>query len=596
MSVPISVIIVLIIILVILCFVTIDPKIYIFTLMIFMFVICGFSVDEKTIVGDGLKEGGKSEKGVEKKETKKVVAVTVANPNDSNIVFGEDKDGVREKIPKYNKPKSADFDKLRGYAVTKKLDGMRVVLYSNNDKLWAINDKGVAELDKPSAMPNGSIFDTEYYSGEFYIFDVMFIGGRDVRQFNLYYRMNCAARLEVFKMKEHIYTGDLQGDVSILVRNIDSKHGDIDGLIFTEINGKYDSVVYKAKPKNLMTIDFVIGSGGKLMVYLRKDPLVLKQFQNFVLGNYDKKYREGDVVECQWRDNHFEVLRRRDDKAGVPNHEQVARATLDQLRNPSYPATYDDMVNKLRIYAVGGRAEQIRKFHNTIKRRLVNVYCCEQDTVVFDIGIGRGGDIAKYKEVGVKKIIGVEPNKDGYIPELLRRSGNLGYKCAELTATNVNDSFGGPVVLWKNVGIEEFESTWIATTGTIVACSFFSLGFFFDQPDHIDKLISRLAPAKRFIGCTIDGQELRKVGKVKNEIFETTPLNKTTVKFHMNGDTTVQDQTEYYVDWPLFIDKMKEAGFEIVEDSLFSAPKYFNKDQQLYSNLYRYFVFERRTI
>jgi len=553
-----------------------------------MFVICGFSVDEKTIVGDGLKEGGKSEKGVEKKETKKVVAVTVANPNDSNIVFGEDKDGVREKIPKYNKPKSADFDKLRGYAVTKKLDGMRVVLYSNNDKLWAINDKGVAELDKPSAMPNGSIFDTEYYSGEFYIFDVMFIGGRDVRQFNLYYRMNCAARLEIFKMKEHIYTGDLQGDVSILVA---SKHDDIDGLIFTEINGKYDSVVYKAKPKNLMTIDFVIGSGGKLMVYLKKDPLVLKQFNGFAIRNLDPKYKVGDVVECSWKDNHFEILRRRDDKAGIPNHERTAISTLEQLKNPNYPATYADMVTKMKSYAVGGRSEQIRKFHNTIKRRLVNVYCCNTDTVVYDIGIGRGGDISKYKAVGVKKIIGIEPNRSGYIEELKRRSSNLGYQVTELDATNANSVMG---LLWKNVGIEEFDQTWLANvTGEIVACSFFSLGFFFDKPDHIDQFIGKLGKAKRFIGCTIDGQQMRKLGKVKNDIFETTPINATTLKFHMTGDTTVQDQTEYYVDWPLFVEKMKEVGFEVVEDSLFQPPKYFNKDQALFSSLYRQFVFER---
>jgi hypothetical protein len=332
------------------------------------------------------------------------------------------------------------------------------------------------------------------------------------------------------------------------------------------------------------------------MVYLRKDPLVLKQFQNFVLGNLDKKYKEGDVVECTWKDGRFEVLRRRDDKAGVPNHEYVAKATLDQLRNPSYPATYNDMVTRLRSYAVSGPSEQIRKFHNTIKRRLINIYCCEQDTVVYDIGIGRGGDIAKYKDVNVKKIIGVEPNKDGYIPELLRRSGNLGYKCVELSATNVNDGGGGGggILLWKNIGIEDFEPTWIHdVSGFVVACSFFSLGFFFDEPDHVDKLIGKLGKAKRFIGCTIDGQQLRKIGKVKNEIFETEPLNKTTVKFHMSGDTTVQDQTEYYVDWPLFTDKMKEAGFDVVVDTLFTPPKYFNKDQALYSSLYRYFVFER---
>lgn len=551
-----------------------------------MLAVIGCSSDKpEIVVGDGNQDimkngGGKTDKN------RKMEVVKMSSVN-----FGPDNPEIRSKLPKYNKPQTAQYDKLRGYAVTKKLDGMRVILYADNDHLWALNDKGVAELTKPSSLPNGTILDTEYFEDTFYIFDVLFVGGVDVRNFNLDYRMNKVAVLELggqFKIKEHIYSGDLQADVGNMVK--DSKG--IDGLIFTEINGKYDSVVYKAKPKELMTIDFAIGKDGALMVYLRRDPLVLKQFNGFTLRNLDPKYKVGDVVECSWHDNHFEILRRRDDKAGVPNHEKTAISTLEQLKNPNYPATYADMVTKLRSYAVGGRSEQIRKFHNTIKRRLVNIYCADPNVVVYDIGIGRGGDISKYKAVGVKKIIGIEPNKSGYIEELKRRSSNLGYQVVELDATNAASASG---LLWKNISIEEFDHTWLANvTGDIVACSFFSLGFFFDKPDHIDQFIVRLGKAKHFIGCTIDGQQMRKLGRVKNDIFETTPINSTTLKFHMTGDTTVQDQTEYYVDWPLFVEKMKEANYEIVEDELFEPPKYFNKDQALFSSLYRRFVFERR--
>lgn len=586
MSVPISVIVIIIIILIILCFLATDPKIYIFTLLMAMLVVCGCSTEH--IVNDAnsnekIADGG----GKLKKEPETISSSSlIFDPNNPEA------DKLRGKLPKYNKPQAAQYDKLRGYAVTAKLDGLRVILYSDNDNLWAINDRGIGQLDKPSSMPNGSILDTEYFENEFYIFDALFVGGVDVRNFNLDYRMNCVRIMELnapFKIKEHIYTGDLQADVAELVKGSDSKK--IDGLIFTEINGKYDSIIYKAKPKELMTIDFAIGKDGQLMVYLKKDPLVLKQFNGFAIHNLDPKYKVGDVVECSWKDNHFEILRRRDDKAGIPNHERTAISTLEQLKNSNYPATYADMVTKMKSYAVGGRSEQIRKFHNTIKRRLVNVYCCNTDTVVYDIGIGRGGDISKYKAVGVKKIIGIEPNRSGYIEELKRRSSNLGYQVTELDATNANSVMG---LLWKNVGIEEFDQTWLANvTGEIVACSFFSLGFFFDKPDHIDQFIGKLGKAKRFIGCTIDGQQMRKLGKVKNDIFETTPINATTLKFHMTGDTTVQDQTEYYVDWPLFVEKMKEVGFEVVEDSLFQPPKYFNKDQALFSSLYRQFVFER---
>lgn len=583
MSVPLSVIIVIIIILVILCFLATDPKIYIFTLLMAMLVTCGYATDKPEIVSDGIIVGG---------------GKITQSSSGSSIVFEPGAhEELRAKLPKYNKPQTAQYDKLRGCAVTKKLDGMRVILFANEDVLWAISDKGVAQLNKPSSMPNGTILDTEYFEDIFYIFDAMFIGCSqgtvtDVRNFNLDYRMNCVAIMELggqFKIKEHVYSGDLQADVAQMVKSCNEK---IDGLIFTEINGKYDSVVYKAKPKELMTIDFAIGNNGALMVYLRKDPLILKQFNGFTLHNLDPKYKVGDVVECSWHDNHFEILRRRDDKAGVPNHEKTAISTLEQLKNPNYPATYADIVIRLRSYAVGGRSEQIRKFHNTIKRRLVNIYCCNPNTVVYDIGIGRGGDIAKYKAVGVKKIIGIEPNKSGYIEELKRRSSNLGYQVVELDATNAANSTG---LLWKNVGIEEFDVSWLANiSGEIIACSFFSLGFFFDKPDHIDQLISKLGKAKRFIGCTIDGQQMRKLGRVKNDIFETSPINATSLKFHMTGDTTVQDQTEYYVDWPLFIEKMKDNGFEIVEDELFTPPKYFNKDQALFSSLYRRFVFERR--
>lgn len=70
-----------------------------------------------------------------------------------------------------------------------------------------------------------------------------------------------------------------------------------------------------------------------------------------------------------------------------------------------------------------GPAAQLKRFHNHIKRRLLESFA--EGGVVLDIGCGRGGDIAKWAACGAKRVVALDVSADS-IAEAgarLRRSG-----------------------------------------------------------------------------------------------------------------------------------------------------------------------------
>ncbi len=65
----------------------------------------------------------------------------------------------------------------------------------------------------------------------------------------------------------------------------------------------------------------------------------------------------------------------------------------------------------------------LRRVNNTIKRNLLNFWV-RKGSSVLDVGCGQGGDIHKWKHIGVK-LTGVDPNSWA-IEEAIRRSNGYG--------------------------------------------------------------------------------------------------------------------------------------------------------------------------
>ncbi len=70
--------------------------------------------------------------------------------------------------------------------------------------------------------------------------------------------------------------------------------------------------------------------------------------------------------------------------------------------------------------------EEIRKFHNDLKRDLITKFC--KDKTVLDVGCGFGGDLQKYRQARVFHLTMCDPSPEALV-EARQRAQNLGIQC-----------------------------------------------------------------------------------------------------------------------------------------------------------------------
>lgn len=148
--------------------------------------------------------------------------------------------------------------KITNHLITDKIDGKRTILYLSNDRSYAVNDI-LTELD--IKMKDTTILDTEMYEDNYYIFDVMVYNGKSLidqpfeERLKYFEKFNDMSRI---KTKTFI---KLTTNYKEQIREFkkEKKAYKVDGIILTPVDGKYnDMVVYKYKPPEQLTIDFLI--------------------------------------------------------------------------------------------------------------------------------------------------------------------------------------------------------------------------------------------------------------------------------------------------------------------------------------------------
>ncbi len=243
--------------------------------------------------------------------------------------------------------------------------------------------------------------------------------------------------------------------------------------------------------------------------------------------------------------------------------------------------------------------ENSRSYHNYVKKQLISL--CLENRDVLDIGPGKGGDLMKYYHAGIKTLHGLEPNKE-FLREFNQRLSSISGFRDKVSTTNINAenySCGAPL----------FNA----------ATSFFSLSFFFETEDKLDRLIrmvsSNLSSENSvFIGTTIDSIFVKELFSYKNSskvvlsndtiVIEKKYSSSTLsgysnpfgqkILFQFRGSATLDyEQTEYLVDWDLFVKKMSDVGFILMSSERFKPSSTLTPDDQTFSELYRYFVFVR---
>ena len=483
-----------------------------------------------------------------------------------------------------------------GYTVTNKLDGERFMAIFSQYGLYYINRRKMEKIN--NNFYNDTVLDTEYFKGTFYIFDCMIYQGEDVKRLPLYERLEKARMfLEDKKDSNFIlktfYTPDqLIKSTAFLLENLNRE--DNDGLIFTPNSYYMDKryPIYKWKFPQKMALDFMVrrASDDLYDLYVKKDEQLIPFTGNkkYPLSRafYEDKSNQlvnDKIYEFKYENEKFVLLRERPDKTD-PNYYTVAENVWEDIMNPY---TEEELLKLLKPKVL----EEYRKYHNLIKRGLIDEFC--QQNKILDLGIGRGGDLGKYEEACVSYLWGVEPLEINY-KEFEKRLDNRPFMKKRTT-----------LIIGKAEDTDKISET-IGSDKVDVVASFFSLSFFFNREGesypNLDKLVDTIDKTLKdergfFIGTTIDGEKTRELLENDNKFdfgegyirLLDKDDNKVEVEIR---DTIVETQLEYLVDFQLLVSKLKEKNILLEKSNFFKDGDSLSGPENILNSLYRTFVFK----
>lgn len=321
---------------------------------------------------------------------------------------------VRLMPPKPVNIKYDSYQTLRSnsYTVTNKLDGERFLLFFIDGYVYARQGDKVVCITVCDKELDNTLIDAEFFKDQFHFFDCYMFQKRPLQHELLDRRLECAEEVAktnhaLFVMKK--FYKNLYKDTETLLGSLPKE--DNDGLIYTPQQIAPNQPVFKWKFPEKMSIDFRVIQAGQdgakykyyLCVYTPKDQKGETMFEidgRSAIYLSDTELENKTIYEFMYDKavKKFVLHRPRPDK-DRPNFVNVA---IDVFKDMVHPFESHKLLELFKPMF------KFRKYHNQIKREIIN-YFCENKTVL-DLGIGRGGDIDKYKKVATKKVFGVEPN------------------------------------------------------------------------------------------------------------------------------------------------------------------------------------------
>ena len=350
-----------------------------------------------------------------------------------------------------------DQRQLPAYTVTNKLDGDRVLIASTPSGIYAINNHyAVRVLDRSNRSDATlTILEAEEFKGFYYIFDCMVKSGSCCDNAAHWFQVDPKRRTRIqnarewasrtgsnspFRVKEFYGVERTEWLLQQLTRD------DNDGLIYTP-NGPYlpafDSPIkiFKWKFPEKMTIDFQVlyieGNRYRLVLHDGQRPYPFEGTRCYPM-RHAVYYSDAPLVNqgiyefgYDFLKRAFVLFRARENKV-LPNYYTVGLSVWNDMCEPF---TERDLILHLNDRTktdgetddVSKEFKKYKRYHNTIKKELIESTCV--DKTVLDIGIGRGGDLLKYSAAKVEHLIGVEPRLENLM-ECNRRLQGLDLKCS----------------------------------------------------------------------------------------------------------------------------------------------------------------------
>ena len=369
---------------------------------------------------------------------------------------------------------------LKNHAISEKADGENNFIYINKLGVFLINDRSVIkkiDIIVTDKSLYGTLLNGEYihYLDCFLAFDCFIYKNIDISEKHLKYRYDCILNCEKniissanfrFYAKKYYFEKNIFKTCNLIYNNkYDYK---IDGIIFTSINSGIRDIMYKWKPLNELTTDFLVKKvpNKEDLFYLyvtinKEDRLkynikidqdheiffpMFNKFAYFVPikfqfpGELKKTYivknkdlKDNTIVEFYY-DNVWIPTRIRVDK--TENYQKSVRirkffgpnafiVAYDNWKNiHNDPITLDIITGKtplkLARYFSGKKRRdsditQMNYFHSgVVKEMLYEEYIgkCRKNNNVLELSGGRGGDIRKWIKHKIKYLTIIDFDKE----------------------------------------------------------------------------------------------------------------------------------------------------------------------------------------
>lgn len=214
------------------------------------------------------------------------------------------------------------------YYLTYKLDGKRH-LFQNGYLITCKLEKFKFSL---SGVPKDTLLDGELYHDKYYVFDILFYKGNDVRKLKFSERLEILKQLTSVTLKRYWCCNTKKDfyEIKKMYQKDMKIGGKIDGIIFTPDSGYYSKVL-KWKLVNLLSIDFKIHKvQPDTFELLKGDGTIYSTTQ--VSKKVFNEYEDNTVVEFIYK-NKFIPIRSRPDKENS-NYITVIESNFKQIQNP----------------------------------------------------------------------------------------------------------------------------------------------------------------------------------------------------------------------------------------------------------------------
>ncbi len=599
----------------------------------------------------------------------------IINDNERKILFNEYRNLTNVPFFVGVQPETLQKDQLsllfkELYSVTDKADGERYFMYIDSRGCVYFLDSNLSNMLKTnicSSKFKNCLLDGELVKKRethelthisFYAFDILFFNGNDLREnANFLLKQRLEKAFEVissfesfdkysFHMKKFIYRNVFMGS-DIIMKNIQNKPYENDGLIFTPMNEPYPKrrkwvKLLKWKPSELNTIDFyTVKDGNKWTLYVQdkteapmiKKSLVEKRLDlvrfdvEKLCGSSDtthitfettfgdelidpttgEPFQTNTVIEFKWEGNKFVPLRTRWDKTSNPNKQgnfsSVACSIWNNIHNPITPNQLFQMTNTSteQVSDKNFFFERMNDFHSKINQYLINKYIPKNNLNTQNCD----------KEFNPS---------ENYILELNTFNAVKAYNtytfCNSIKQTNLNYK-NFKLDLMSESACHTISDSMRHNTCDAVFCLKFNQ--FFKSQECLENIIKtidyNINTNGKLVLSFIDSEELNKLTSdfkefmVDNEIMyyihnkntSTSVFNKV-VKLFVNGISNENEPFEYLVDYNFLSDFMTKKGYKCIETELYSnlhkmyesqtPNKLLNYEKDI-SRLYRFCVFEK---